>query len=390
MAVRIKSKRQVDALCQLAKDAIYRDNETPTLYLRVRDTGSAQWTQIVHIEGKRVERGLGGWPVVTIEEAREVALGNRRALRRGENPFAKASVAKVAPTFAEAVEAVIAADCNAWKGGKDGKSAQQWRGSLRDYAMPTLGSMAVDAIQPADVVDCLKPIWQTKHVTALRVRQRIDKVMQWAIGKEYRADNPAAAVDAVLGKVKHTKTHHKALPYAAVPSALAAVRESKARPAVKMAFEFLVLTAARSGEVREATWPQIDKVRDLWKIEANDMKATRAHVVPLPEQAMDLLGDAAKLYDNTGLLFPSRKDDLLRDNVFNDLLDGLGIDAVPHGFRASFRTWAAEHGWPRDIAEVALAHEIPNAVEASYNHAQHLGKRKAMMRQWADYCLPKD
>ena len=362
-----------------------------TLFLRVRDDGtggrgSAHWVQIIKIEGKRYERGLGAYPLVSLDDARQVAFDNRRRAKRGDNPFVKAAVAKAVPTFAEALEAVLAIQRGAWK---DGKSERQWRGSLRDYAMPTLGSMAVDAIQTPDVLACLEPIWHVKHVTAGRVKQRISAVMDWAIAEGYRADNPVAALGAVLPKVKQAENHHKALPYAAVPSAIAAVRESKARPALKMAFEFLVLTAARSGEVREADWPQIDKVRGLWKIPAGDMKATRDHVVPLPEQAMDLLGDAGELYDNAGLLFPSRKGKPLGEYAFKDLLDGLGIDAVPHGFRSSFRDWAAEHGWQRDIAEAALAHQIPNAVEKAYHRTRYLKQRAKMMRQWAKFCLPK-
>ena len=387
-------KLTVRGIAKFDTPGLYGDGGT--LYLKVRDNGeggrgSAQWIQIMHIDGKRYERGLGGYPVVPLEHARQVAFDNRRRAKLGDNPFVKPAQATVAPTFAEALEAVLANECGAWKGGMDGESARQWRGSLRDYAMPTLGSMAVDAIQPADVVDCLKPIWRTKHVTALRVRQRISAVMQWAIAKEYRADNPAAAVDALLGKVKpEAKNHHRALPYAKVPAAIATVRDSKAHKATKLAFEFLVLTAARSGEVRGATWDEIDFDEDLWRIPAERMKAKVEHSVPLSVASVDVLLKANKRYGGEGLIFPTRKDKPLPKNVFRALLDGLGIDATAHGFRASFRTWAAEQGWPRDIAEVALAHEIPNAVEASYNHAQHLEQRSKMMEQWADYCLPKD
>lgn len=389
MAVRIKSKRQVDALCQLAKDAIYRDNETPTLYLRVRDTGSAQWTQIVHIEGKRMERGLGGWPVVTIEEAREVALDNRRALRRGENPFEKRQQAEVsnAPTFAEAVDAVIAIQRGAWR---NDKSEAQWRASLRDYAMPKLGRMAVDAIQSADVLACLKPIWDAKRETASRVKQRISAVMDWAIAEGYRADNPVAAVGAVLPTKRNARKHHEALPYAKVPDAIATVRDSKAHKATKLAFEFLVLTAARSGEVREADWDEIDIKAGLWRIPAGRMKAKIEHTVPLSDLACGVLLKAMKRYGDKGLIFPSPRRKPLSDSTISKLIRENGIKAVPHGFRSSFRDWAGEHGWQRDLAEAALSHTIKNAVEAAYHRTDYLEQRREMMEQWAKFCLPKD
>ena len=396
MAVRIKSKRQVEALCQLAKDAIYRDNETPTLYLRVRETGSAQWLQIVHIEGKRVERGLGGWPVVTIDEAREVALGNRRALRRGENPFVEsahqarrkvAAELSKAPTFAEALEAVLAMHRGAWK---NPKSEAQWRASLRDYAMPTLGSKRVDAIQTPDVLRCLEPIWNEKRETANRVKQRISAVMKWAVGKQYRADNPVAGVDDVLPKARNGRKHHDALPYCEVPAAIATVRNTKAHTATKMAFEFLVLTAARSGEVREATWDEIDWEGKAWNIPAGRMKAKVEHAVPLSKAARRILKAAAKLYGNDGLIFPSPRRKPLSDATMSKLLRENGIKAVPHGFRTSFRNWAGEQGWQRDLAEAALAHTVRNQVEAAYHRTDYLEQRRSMMAKWAEFCLPKD
>ena len=389
MAVRIKSKRQVDALCQLAKDAIYRDSETPTLYLRVRVTGSAQWTQIVHIEGKRVERGLGGFPLVSIEEARDAAFANRRALRRGENPFEKRHQAELqAPTFADALEAVLAIQRGAWR---NPKTEADWRNTLRRYAMPTLGSMAVDAIQRADVVDVLRPIWTAKPAAAKQVKRRISAVMDWAINEEYRKDNPVATVAASLPKAgKVDSKHHEALPFAEVPAAIATIRQCNANPAAKMAFEFLVLTAARSGEVREATWDEIDFDKDLWRIPAGRMKAKVEHSVPLSVASVDVLLKADKRYGGEGLIFPAATGKPLYDYQISNMVSANGIKAVPHGFRSSFRDWAAEHDWQDDIAEVALAHKDDNAVKAAYKRTRYLDKRREMMAQWAKFCLPED
>ena len=379
--------RKID---RIATPGIYGDGNT--LFLKVRDDGnggrgSAQWVQILKINGKRYERGLGGYPIVTLEEARQVAFDNRRKAKHGENPFEKPApaVATLAPTFKDAMEAVIAIQRGDWT---NGKSEKQWRASLRDYAMPKLGRKRVDAIQTPDVLACLQPIWNTKRETANRVKQRISAIMDWAIAKGHRQDNPVAAVDAVLPKARNGRKHYRALPYSAVPSAIAAVRNSKAHPATKLAFEFLVLTAARSGEVRMATWDEIDKVRDLWTIPAGRMKANAEHVVPLPEQAMEVLHQSAKRYGISGLLFPSITRKALSDATISKLLRENGINAVPHGFRSSFRDWAGENGWERDIAEAALAHTVRNAVEAAYHRTSYLKQRKAMMEQWAKFCLP--
>ena len=371
---------------------IYGDGNT--LFLRVRSNGkggcgSAQWVQIIHIDGKRTERGLGGYSLITLDKARHVAFENRREVKHGRNPFAKAApaAATLAPTFKDALEAVIAIQRDNWK---DDKSEQQWRNTMRDYAMPTLGRMAVDAIQTPDVLAVLEPIWNAKRVTAGRVKQRISAIMDWAIAKGHRRDNPVAAVDAVLPKAKNGgKVHLKALPYAQVPSAIAAVRDCKAHPATKLAFEFLVLTATRSGEVRKAAWHELNRTRDLWTIPASRMKANRDHVVPLSEQAVECLHQSSKLYGIGGPLFPSRAGKALHGEHISRLLRQNSIAAVPHGFRSSFRDWAAENGWQRDIAEAALAHTVKDAVEAAYHRTSYLEKRRQMMADWAEFCLPE-
>ena len=379
--------RKID---RIATPGIYGDGNT--LFLKVRDDGnggrgSAQWVQILKINGKRYERGLGGYPIVALEEARQVAFDNRRKAKHGENPFEKVApaVAKLAPTFKDAMEAVIAIQRGDWS---NGKSEKQWRASLNAYAMPKLGRKRVDAIQTPDVLACLQPIWNTKRETASRVKQRISAIMDWAIAQGHRQDNPVAPVDAVLPKARNGKAHLKALPYAQVPDAIAAVRDSNAHLATKLAFEFLVLTAARSGEVRMATWDEIDWDSDVWRIPAERMKAKVEHVVPLPEQAYDVLMQARDEYGNSGLIFPSPSRKALSDNTVSKLLRENGVDGVPHGFRSSFRDWAAENGWERDIAESALAHTIKNAVEAAYHRTSYLEKRRRMMADWAKFCLP--
>ena len=249
--------------------------------------------------------------------------------------------------------------------------------------------MPVDAIAQADVLSVLKPIWNGKRETAGRVKQRISAVMQWAIAQGHRADNPVDAVSAALPRHRQAAEHHRALPFAQVSNALQAVRESKAALAVKLAFEFLVLTAARSGEVRGATWAEINLRDGVWEIPAERMKAGAAHAVPLSEAALDVLEQAAQAFGNAGLIFPSSKAGReLTDNALSRTLRTLGVQAVPHGFRSSFRDWCAESGFERDIAEAALAHSVRNAVEAAYRRTDFLAKRADMMQRWADFVRP--
>ena len=380
--------RDIEAL---DKPGIHGDGNC--LFLRVRPGGSKQWYQIVTVKGKRIERGLGGYPLVSLQEARDTAFENRRALRRGENPFetreqAAAAISN-APTFAEALEAVLAVQRQSWK---NPKSEARWRASLRDYAMPTIGKMPVDAITSADVYAIVEPIWGTKRETAQRVKQRIGAVMAWAKVNQHRTDNPVDDLDSALPKARPAKTHHRALPYAEVPNAIAKVRETGAHISTKLAFEFLVLTAARSGEVRLATWGEIDRKAKTWTIPAERMKAKAEHVVPLSNAAFDVLEAVAEEFgegDDGELIFPTVRGKAQSDNTISKLLRENGVDAVPHGFRSSFRDWAAEHGVERDIAEAALAHTVRNAVEAAYLRTDYLEKRRGVMERWAKHCEPK-
>ena len=289
-----------------------------------------------------------------------------------------------APTFKDALDAVIAIQREAWR---DPKSEAQWRASMRDYALPKLGRMRVDAIQTPDVLAILEPIWHTKRTTAGRVKQRIAAVMDWAVAKGYRQDNPAAAVASVLPKNGKTTKRHAALPYAQVPAALRKVHDGNAHFGARLALEFLAMTAARSGEVRKATWAEIDLEAETWNVPAEHMKGRKAHVVPLSSAALEALDMAANHYGKTGLIFPSKRGKVLHDKALVSLLRDNDIAAVVHGFRSSFRDWAAGHGYDHAIAEAALAHTVRNAVEAAYRRTKFLDKRRKMMEQWGEHCL---
>ena len=256
---------------------------------------------------------------------------------------------------------------------------------MRDYVLPRLTRKRVDAVTTADVMAVLLPICSTKRVTARRVRQRIGAVMKWAVAQGYRDDNPAGdAISMALPKTAVRKQHTRALPHAEVGAALARVKGSCAYPGTMLAFEFLVLTAARSGEVRNARWEQIDRDGAVWTIPAERMKAAREHRVPLAPRALAALDGAAELFDGHGLVFPSPTGRALNHATLTNLLHGLGIDAVAHGFRSSFRDWAAEcTDAPCEVCELALAHVNCDRVEAAYRRTDLSDRRRVLMNDWA-------
>ena len=319
---------------------------------------------------------------MTLARARRLALDNRREIAEGRDPRNRTGGI---PTFDAAAETVIALHAETWK--DSGKSAAQWRASLRDYAMPRLGRMSVASITSADVLAVLMPIWNTKRETARRVRQRIGAVMKWAIAEGHRNDNPAGeAIGAALPKNGGHRLHQRALPHDRVASALETVRASQAYILTRLAFEFLVLTATRSGEVRGARWNEVDLEARTWTIPAARMKTMRGHRVPLSARALEVLHDARLYADDSELVFPSVTGRALSDSTLSKLVRELGIQAVPHGFRSSFRQWAAERtNFAREVCEEALAHVNPNRVEAAYQRSDLFDRRRELMDQWARY-----
>ena len=289
------------------------------------------------------------------------------------------------PTFEEAAEKVIAVHRAGWKNGS--RSEEDWRGTLRDYAMPKLGGRPVSRITTADVMAVLLPIWNEKRVTARRVRQRIGAVMRWAVAQGYREDNPAGeAIGAALPKNGVRPRHLAALPYAEVAGVLEQVRGSGAYPGTVLAFQFLVLTACRSGEVRGALWKEMDLVAREWRIPPERMKTNREHRVPLSRGALEVLEEARALEDGTGVVFPSLRGGPLSKLAIAKLVRDLGIRAVPHGFRSSFRDWAAEcSDAPREVCELALAHVNTNAIEAAYRRTDLFERRRALMETWSAF-----
>ena len=362
------------------------------LMLNVKPSRSRQWIQRIVIQGKRVDIGLGGFPLVTLAEAREQAFQNRRIARAGGDPRAKQSVA---PAFADATRKVHAIHAPAIKNATD---RAKWINDMINHAFPTLGNRPVDQITTSEVMAVILPLWHDKPTVAKRVKQRLSLVMQWAIVEGYRIDNPAGdALNAVLprngngnGNGNGTK-HMQALPYKDVASAITAVRESAKHDSAKLAFEFLVLTAVRSHEVRGAQWSEIDMDARTWTIPAERMKAGKEHRVPLSDSSMKVLEKARELLHTTtvnkrsGLLFPNRGKPV-DEKVMPRMMKELRINAVPHGFRSSFRDWCAEYAKAaREVAEAALAHVVSNKIEAAYARSDLFQRRAELMQQWADY-----
>ena len=351
------------------------------LYLQVDPSGARRWLQRIVIRGKRTDLGLGGWPLVSLNAAREKAIENRRIARVGGDPRTEK---RDVPTFAEAAAEVIKLNLPTWK---NTKHAAQWGFTLRTYVFPHFGSRLVTEVSGSDVMKALTLIWTAKPETARRVRQRIGAVMKWAIANNHRLDNPAGdAIEAVLPRTSRAQAHHKALHYTAVPAALRAVRVSKSTESSKLSLEFQVLTASRPGEARNALWSEVDVGARTWTIPPERMKADREQRVPLSEPVIEILAEARNLDDGSGLVFPSRSGRPLSDMTHRKLLRTLGVDCVPHGFRSSFRDWAAEQtDAPHAVMEAALAHVVGNSTEAAYFRSDLFDRRRTLMSQWADY-----
>ena len=343
---------------------------------------SKTWSQRLRIHDRQVNLGLGAYPLVTLGEARKKVLANRREVLQGRDPRSGGI-----PTFAEAVEKVIAMHRGTWRPG--GRSEEIWRASMRDYAFPRIGRKRVSEITTADVMGVLlaDDLWNQKRHTGERVRQRIGAVMKWAVAQGFREDNPAGdAISAALPKNGKQVRHQKALPHGEVEAALEAARSSTAQPRVKLLFEMLVLTACRSAEARLSRWSEFDLQERLWTIPGERTKTGRPHRVPLSSRAMTVLKEAKAAGRGTGLVFPGiRGDRPFSDKVLSRLVRKLEIDAVPHGFRSSFRDWCSETGVAREVAEACLAHIVKNKVEAAYARSDLLERRRDVMEAWADY-----
>ena len=356
------------------------------LYLRVSPRGAKSWIQRLNIQGLRTDNAIGHYPALGLAEARAAAFERWKFAKAGGDSRKENGNTVLSPTFAEASEAVIAMHTPTWRSPKSGP---QWRASLETYAYPSIGELPVSEITPGHVMAVLLPIWNDKRETARRVKQRISAICRWAVAQGYRTDDPAGiVVDAALPRNAVKRRPMPALPYEEVADCIAKVKSShRASASSKLALEFLVLRAARSAEVRKATWDEIDIEGAMWTVPAERMKANREHRVPLSSRAVEVLAEAAELSDGTELVFPGvRPGRPLSENTHAKLLRELGFDAVTHGFRSSFRDYAAEQTHtPHAVMEAALAHTIKYKAEAAYARSDLFEKRRRLMESWAEY-----
>ncbi len=339
--------------------------------------------------------GLGGFPDVTLAGARDAARKAREKIADGFDPIAerqarksalKAEAARVV-TFEEAAKAYISAHGDSWR---NDKHRQQWENTLKTYAFPKIGSLAVKHIEVAHVLSVLEPIWKDRTETATRLRGRIERILGWATSRGYRQGlNPARwrdHLDQQLAAPKRiAKTqHHPALPMDEMGAFMQRLRAADGMGA--RALEFVILTAARTGEVRGAKWSEIDLAARVWAVPGERMKAGREHRVPLSEAAIALLKALPRL-GGTDLVFPSSKGSELSNMTLTAVLRRMEVPVTSHGFRSTFRDWAAERtNYPRDVAEMALAHTISSKVEAAYRRGDLFSKRQRLMEDWAKFC----
>ena len=368
---------------------------------------SKTFSQRLTLNGKAKQIGLGAYPIVTLTDARQEALANVRMVRKAQarpsalvqaltdavqpapapaivQPAPAPAIVFGMPSFSQVAEDTIALHREGWKQGS--KTERMWRQMLTTYAYPEIGDMPVSDVQATHVVSILTPIWHSKAETARKTKQRISAVMQFAIAQGYRTDDPTQAVTAALPRGKRQSGHHAALHFSDVAKAIGRVNESRTYWGKKLAFEFLVLTGARTSEVRKARWNEIDFKNRTWTQPAAHTKAGREHRVPLSDRAIQILSEALT-YGNTtdGLIFRDAKGKMLNQDALRQLLRRY-YDATMHGMRSAFRDWAAEMtDYPKEIAEYALAHLEGSDTEQAYRRTDYFEKRRDMMQDWADY-----
>ncbi|KAB8180169.1 DUF4102 domain-containing protein [Lysobacter maris] len=376
---------------RIARPGLHAVGGVAGLMLQVSRTGSRSWILRAMVGGKRRDIGLGG-AGVSLAEARQRAREARAEIWAGVDPVAERAArrraltaAQAVPTFDECARLFLASKRSEFR---SAKHAKQWTTTLAEYASPVFGKLPVSEVDLPHVLHALEPIWTTKTETASRLRGRIEAVLAWAtVAKHRRGDNPArwkGHLDAVLPKPTKVRTvrHHRALPHQALPEFMADLRQREG--AAARALEFAILTAARSGEVRGATWDEIDLKSNTWIIPSDRMKGGKEHRVPLTPAAVALLNAIPK---RGQFVFAAPRDGQLSDMSLSAVLRRMNVDATVHGMRSTFRDWAGETtAFPRETIEHALAHRLKDRAEAAYARGSHFEKRRKLMEAWARYC----
>ena len=381
------------AVRRIAKPGLHAVGGVAGLLLQVTKAGARSWILRATVGSKRRDIGLGAFPDVTLAQARHHARETRDKIRQGVDPIAEREAVRQALiasqrarlTFAEAARRKHAAIAGEFR---NAKHAKQWLSTLERYAVPIIGDMDVSTIELPHVLGVLEPIWQSKTETASRVRQRMEAVFSWAIVSGHRTGtNPAewkgnlSEVLAAPAKIAKA-THHRALPWPGMPGFMADLRQRKGTAA--RALEFAILTAARSGEVRLAAWDEFDIEAGIWTVPADRIKAGKQHRVPLSPEALAIIRAMPK---GSQYVFAGQRGGALSDMALSSVTKRMGVEAVPHGFRSSFKDWARNKTSAADeVSELALAHVNSDATRAAYARDELLPARARMMKQWATYC----
>ena len=378
----------------LKKPGRYADGQG--LFLEVKSATAASWILRYKSGEKTREKGLGSAFVLELAKAREAAAKVRVQVAEGHDPLAEKQAAKEAPTFKTVAAEVLATLKPGWR---NAKHAHQWEKTLETYAYPTIGDKPVDTIDAQDLLAILQPLWLDKHETGRRVRQRLATVLDYAFSQGWRpAETPMRAISRGLPKRPKAVKHFEAMPYGEIAAFMAELRAERAGMGA-LALEALILTACRSGDIRGATWDEIDLDAKLWAIPETRMKRPRPHLIPLSDAAVAVFRKALDL--RTGeepLCFPGiartratatqpAMAKPLSDASLKAVLVRMGRTALPHGFRSTFKDWAGEVArYPNELSEAALAHAIKDKTEAAYRRGDLLERRREMMDAWAAWC----
>ena len=375
------------------------------LRLVILKSGARRWVLRASVRGERRDFGLGSFSAISLKDARDRSIDLRRRIEAGElfekarrEPKAGKKPARLVLAPAPKPETITLRDAyrDFWRIKKpqlkNPKHAAQWVSTLETYALPTLGTRPVAEISTREVAAILEPIWREIPETAQRVQQRLKMIFDFAIASDYRtAGNPTLPVKMILGDRGQEKVHHRALPYAEVPTFIKKLRSRRGDGASRLAFEWLVLTATRSAETRLALVAEVDVKTGVWSVPAERTKMRRQHDVPLPARCLEIFAECRQLWPKSPWLFPSEqgRKPHLSENTFQRTLElmDLGDRATAHGMRSSFRDWAAEVAKARhEVAEASLAHVIKDKVVAAYLRASFMEERRELIKLWAEFC----
>lgn len=387
------------AVSRLSTAKLHFVGGVPGLALAINENGARSWVLRVKVGEKRRGMGLGSYPAVTLAQARDKARAARDLIRQGVDPIEQQRAAHsallasqaAAQTFEQCAAAYIKAHQPGWKNAKHG---WQWRRTLEQFAYPVIGKMLVADIDTPQIVRILEPMWDRTPETAKRLRNRVELVLDWATARKYRSGVNPARWKGHLDKLlhRHGKLVKKHQPAVQVAESGAFIKQLRQNDSVSArALEFVMLTATRSGEVRGAKWSEIDLNEKVWIVPAERMKEGKEHRVPLSDAAVDLLRKIPR-FDADDTVFQARRGGPLSNMAMNQLMRGMefydrdGRKAVPHGCRSTFRDWASDWtNYPREVAEMALAHAIDSKVEAAYRRGDLFDKRRRLMQDWANF-----